>query len=353
MATNTPFTPTVPHWLLRPDDRHTIPRMNMPLRTALVLAAAAWSAVPVPQPPASTSPRTDHALGYYDARLGRVVLIGAPGDPADGSRDSVWSWSGAQWDSVTETGPPGRVNAGAAYDASRGVAIVAGGARKTSPTAWSAVADSWEGDRNGWKPIADIQARDHNSLVEDVSGAVLMFGGIPPERSAPWPSDTWLLRDGTWMRVATDGPGGRGRAALAFDRKRNEVVLFGGVGAPSGAGQVQTFFDDTWIWNGKSWRKSPATGPRGRYAHAMAFDERAGVVLLYSGAAAHRDAPLTDMWQWDGERWTEIAMTGPTPGYRYQPVMVHDRARGKTVMYGGIAGVNDTWEWDGRRWERR
>ena len=70
----------------------------------------------------------------------------------------------------------------------------------------------------------------------------------------------------------------------------------------------------------------------------MVFDERAGVVLLYSGAAAHRDAPLSDMWQWDGVRWSEIRLEGPTPGYRYQPVMVYDRARGRTVLYGGIGG---------------
>jgi hypothetical protein len=78
--------------------------------------------------------------------------------------------------------------------------------------------------------------------------------------------------------------------------------------------------------------------------------ERAGVVLLYGGAAAHRNAPLSDMWQWDGSRWTEIPVTGPTPGHRYQPVMVYDRARERTILYGGIGGPGDTWEWDGRRW---
>jgi len=48
----------------------------------------------------------------------------------------------------------------------------------------------------------------------------------------------------------------------------------------------------------------------------MEFDERVGVVLLYSGATAHRDAPLTAMWQWDGSRWTEICLTKTTPGFR-------------------------------------
>ena len=62
--------------------------------------------------------------------------------------------------------------------------------------------------------------------------------------------------------------------------------------------------------------------------------------------------PLSDMWQWDGERWTEIRMTGPTPGHRYQPVMVYDRARDRTVLYGGIGGPGDTWEWDGQRWRQ-
>jgi hypothetical protein len=84
----------------------------------------------------------------------------------------------------------------------------------------------------------------------------------------------------------------------------------------------------------------------------MAYDERAGVVLLYSGAAAHRDAPLSDMWRWDGVRWTEVPLTGATPGHRYQPIMVYDRARAKTVLCGGIGGPNDTWEWDGQRWAR-
>ena len=135
-------------------------------------------------------------------------------------------------------------------------------------------------------------------------------------------------------------------------RTRHQVVLFGGVSAPAGSNGSQTFFGDTWIWQAGKWRLAVESGPRGRYAHGMVFDERASVVLLYGAAAAHRDAPLADMWQWNGERWTEIALTGPTPGHRYQPVMVYDRARQRTVLYGGIGAEPDTWEWDGRRWRR-
>ena len=72
------------------------------------------------------------------------------------------------------------------------------------------------------------------------------------------------------------------------------------------------------------------------------------------GAAAHRGAPLSDLWQWDGTRWTEIRPAGTGPGHRYQPVMVYDRRRDRTVLYGGIgsssASSSDTWEWDGAVW---
>jgi hypothetical protein len=127
-------------------------------------------------------------------------------------------------------------------------------------------------------------------------------------------------------------------------------VLFGGVSAPPGPGQPQTFFGDTWILEDGRWRRVADTGPPGRYAHAMVFDDHAGVVLLYGGQTSHRGGELQDMWQWDGRRWTEIRLSGPTPGPRYQPVMVYDRERRKTVLYGGVGHTGDTWEWDGQRW---
>jgi hypothetical protein len=311
---------------------------------ALVLTLAGASA-------ASWEPQTDHALGVYDAGRGRVVLIGAAGDPEPGARDRLWSWSGAGWELVTDAGPPGRVNAAATYDAGRKRTIVAGGSRKSAPASgWEVVGDCWEGDETGWRRIGDLPGRDHQSLVENGRGGVLMFGGIPEHRSGPWPTDTWELQGDSWRLVAREGPGGRARTAMAYDRRRRQVILFGGVSAPSGPNEEQVFLNDTWAWDGQRWTRLAEGGPPGRYAHGMVFDERAGVVLLYGGAAAHRGAPLLDMWTWDGNRWTEIRTSGPTPGHRYQPVMVYDSTRDRTVLYGGLGGPADTWEWDGQRW---
>jgi hypothetical protein len=319
---------------------------------ALLITVLAGVEAPA-QPGGPPPPR---AVGFYDPTLQRVVIVGGDNELKSGRRDRVWSWSGARWEPATDSGPTARGNPGAAYDARRRVAVVTGGmARAANDSSYEVIGDTWEGGATGWKRItgADIAPRDHHSMVFDERRrTVLMFGGILGDRSTPWQSDTWELRTEGWVRIATDGPPGRGRTAMVYDSQRGHVVLFGGVGgAPSG--QPQPWFNDTWVWDQSGWRNVADGGPRARYAHGMVFDERAGVVLLYSGAAAHRDAPLTDMWQWDGERWTEIRLTGPTPGHRYQPVMVYDRARGKTVLYGGAPDSRaDTWEWDGRQWRQ-
>ena len=334
-------------------------RIELTMTLTFLIAAAATGQ---PAPPddrgsnAARRPGTNHAVGYYDPALRRVVLVSGAEPPRAADRDRVWSWSGTRWELMTDSGPPARGNAGTAYDARRRLAVVTGGARRSAnDSTFEIIGDSWEGSAtSGWRRITgtDIAPRDHQSLVYDEGRqAVLMFGGILGDRSAPWPTDTWELRPEGWVRIATQGPAGRGRAALAYDNVRRQVVLFGGAGESPAPGQPQPFYGDTWLWDGTSWRKAAEGGPPGRYAHGMVFDERAGVVLLYSGAAAHKNAPLSDMWQWDGARWTEIALTGPTPGYRYQPVMVFDPVRGRTVLYGGIEGSrNDTWEWDGSRW---
>ena len=329
------------------------------LRPVVVLALAVAGAVALharqrtPVIRADDQPHTNHAVGAYDMRLQRVVLIGAEGDPRSGENDRMWSWTGTRWEPLEGAGPPARVNASAAYDESRRTLIVVGGSRKSADgSTWEVVGDNWEGDASGWRRLTDIAPRDHHAIVEDGHG-VLMFGGIPSDRSGAWPGDTWLLDGTAWRRVATEGPSGRGRTALAYDSKRRQVVLFGGVSAPSpGQNGQQTFLSDTWLWNGTRWTEASASGPRGRYAHAMVYDERAEVVWLYSGAAAHSGAPLSDMWRWDGSSWTEVELSGATPGARYQPVMVYDKARGRTVLYGGINNASDTWEWDGARWRQ-
>ena len=332
--------------------------MNSARRLLVVAIAAgcglAAAAQPASEKPAAAAVKTQHAVGYYDDTRQRVVIVGSPANPREGDRDRVWSWDGARWEVETEAGPPGRVNAAAAYDRRHGQAVVAGGSRQAAVgDRWDVVGDTWIGDGKGWRRVADITPRDHQSMVYDEGReAVLMFGGISGDRSTPWPSDTWELRRGRWSRIATEGPAGRGRTAMAYDGARRQLVLFGGVGGSPAPDQPQPWYGDTWVWEWSALAAVADDGPRARYAHGMVFDERAGVVLLYSGAAAHRDAPLSDMWKWDGraldrDHPLRADARAPLPaGHGVRPGPRQDCAvRRRSVE-------SDTWEWDGVRWRQ-
>src|SRR5579864_222854 len=78
----------------------------------------------------------------------------------------------------------------------------------------------------------------------------------------------------------TGGPGpspsARTGAAMAWDEATHSVILFGGR-TVSGA------VNDTWSWDGSSWRQlSPATSPPARSGALMAPDGHGGLVL-YGG----------------------------------------------------------------------
>lgn len=135
--------------------------------------------------------------------------------------------------------------------------------------------------------------------------------------------------------------------AMAYDRARGVIVLFGGSdGSPK---------DDVWEWNGSSWTGPlrPATRPSPRYGHAMAFDSARGVVVLFGGTTA--TTYLDDVWEWDGTSWAGPFTPTARPGARMNHSMTYDSARGVAVLFGGFNGItggarDDVWEWNGTTW---
>jgi len=104
-----------------------------------------------------------------------------------------------------------------------------------------------------------------------------------------------------WEQVATSGPGSRFGHAMAYDSRRAVTVLFGDASSSSA---------DTWEWDGGDWRQVALTGPTYRSEHAMAFDSARGVVVLFGGRDNERRG---DTWEWDGFSWSQVATTGPPP----------------------------------------
>jgi hypothetical protein len=295
-------------------------------------------------------PRGVPSLVYVEA-LRKVVLVDGYYPAIQPEFSELWGWDGKQWARLPGTGPPARYVSAAVYDARRRRLVSYGGRVGKKE---EIKGDTWEWDGARWQRMAEGEPRDHPALAYDAArGRTVLFGGGKFPRPTPWAADTWEWDGVKWTQVSTAGPDGR-VTAMVYDSQRKQVVMFGGVGEAPSRGQPQPHFSDTWVWDGKRWRKVSNDGPPARARHAMAFDRRAGAVLLYGGSVDGSREIFSDMWRWDGERWAEIKLTGPTPGRRALHVMAYDAARGKTVLYGGTGEkvMDDTWEWDGSRWER-
>ena len=287
----------------------------------------------------------------YDEQRHSMLLLDGYYPAIQPTFSEVWSWDGRRWELLPGPGPPARYVSAAVYDSRRHRVVVFGGRVGKKE---EIKGDTWEWDSKTWQHIADGEPRDHPAMAfDEARGRTVLFGGGKFPRTSPWATDTWEWDGKQWTQVAIEGPVGR-VTAMVYDSKRKQIVLFGGVGEAPGRGQPQPHFNDTWIWNGKQWRKASNEGPPSRARHAQAFDRRAGVVLLYGGSVDGSRALFGDMWKWDGQRWSEIKLSGATPGKRALHVMAYDEARGKTVLYGGTGEkvMDDTWEWDGQHWSK-
>jgi hypothetical protein len=172
---------------------------------------------------------------------------------------------------------------------------------------------------------------------------IVLFGGrrteVPPGPSQR-PSDTWEWDGETWMQVEDMGPTGRSESAMAYDERRERVVLFGGMSATG-------MLNDTWEWDGRAWTQVEDSGPPPMAAQTMAYDPAQGSVLLFR----------TGTWAWDGSVWAQLNEVGPAPGYG---VMAYNPGQDQVLLVvgRGAAGTPPvelpatTWRWDGEAWKQ-
>jgi hypothetical protein len=161
-----------------------------------------------------------------------------------------------------------------------------------------------------------------------------------------------------WRPVAAgeDRPSPRLASAAAYDLTRSQAILFGGsTGVNSDGAWIAN--GETWLWDGQVWtEKRLNSTPSARYDHAMAYDERRGVVVLFGGNSEH--GGLSDTWEWDGEQWTRHYPSSAPP-VRWRHQLIYDNQLQSVVLYGGYYERNgdqqfydDTWAWNGNSWHR-
>lgn len=172
---------------------------------------------------------------------------------------------------------------------------------------------------------------------------VVLFGGVSANDQRPL-GDTWVWDGAGWRQIEGQGPAPRRYSAMAFDSRRGVMVLFGGWDAKNVA------LGDTWEFDGQKWKQASAEkAPPARFESAMAYDSNRGVAVLFGGRGARRNL-LGDLWEWNGQSWREAPAAGPYA--RAGHAMIYNEAHGTTLVLGGFTStaLNDAWEFDGKMW---
>lgn len=259
------------------------------------------------------------------------------------SAGQTWEWNGTRW---THRGTaPSRLEV-MTWDSVRARLVAVGGALdETSLKTWEWDGSQWVERMTATAP----RARTGTALAFDGRRQrVVLFGGSPNSNLVTPFDDTWEFDGQTWTeRSSPHTPPARASHAMVWDARHGKVVLFGGTNTFF----TPPFFGDTWEWDGSDWRAAGAgTSPGARTDHAMAWDALHQRVVLFSGYLTSAGA-TADTWEWDGLYW-ERRVPRVTPGARLGHVMAWDGARQTVALFGG-EHFSDLWEWDGESWRER
>ena len=350
------------------------------------------------------TPRNSHAMAYDSAR-NKVVLFGGFNYPdyCEGTEHrcgDTWEFDGVtgNWTDRMPSGetPTARNSHSMAYDSDRGRTTLFGGVNydgcNEGAGNYCAYTWEWNGTAGTWKKwtmAADAEKPSARSGLDlayhSTRDKVVLFGGITNSDCGEgadnycaytWEWDEWGIpqcaneTDPCWKQVSATGPTARSNHAMAYDRARGTVVLFGGDNSHDCAEGSDSDCGYTWEWGiwgsqicaneiDPCWKLAATTGPIARSFHCLAFDNSRGKIVLFGGIyyTQFLSHSFRDTWEWDGEleSWEEKTPTVYKPSSRWSSAMVYDSTREKMVLFGGYDGgdrLSETWEWDGSASER-
>src|SRR6185503_20117813 len=102
---------------------------------------------------------------------------------------------------------------------------------------------------------------------------------------------------------------------------------------------------------GARWKIKPVRGgsaPSKRRYFGVAYDRAREKTVLFGGGGSD------ETWEYSSasETWAKVDVIGPSA--RRSPAMAYDEDRHRVVLFGGRSGTdevhNDTWEYDGNAW---
>lgn len=207
------------------------------LRDTWEFSAAGWRLVNDSGP--TNEP---HGVIAYDSASRAIVMFNGLGD--DGPARATWSWNGREWAKRADAPTAEFPNAMFASDGSHGAVLIT--ARRGEPGR-EFTPPVYEWRASAWTPVSvtgEAPTFSPQAPAAGTASSAVLYAGFEKDQSVT----TWILDKSHWRRHDGLSPPRRKGAQMVFDPARSVMVLHGG-------DDGSRVLDDTWEWNGSSWRK--------------------------------------------------------------------------------------------------
>ena len=153
-----------------------------------------------------------------------------------------------------------------------------------------------------------------------------------------------MAYDGISWQIIKNGaaPPARQLSAMAFDKKEEQLVLFGGWDVN------KNLLADTWAWKENTWSKLNIEGPSPRASHAMVYNGDLDAVLVYGGFSPDL---LRELWKLKDGKW--VNMTTADAPLRGHMAVGYDDSKKRTLVFGGFGNegrTNELWQYANNHW---
>jgi hypothetical protein len=208
------------------------------LRDTWELAGDGWQLRdengPTPEP---------HGVMAYDESAGGLVLFGGLGD--DSAMRRTWRWDGHVWSRLAD-GPNSQFPNAMFTVVTRSARLMT--AKSVGPDQFNPILYRWT--PAGWNEIAtsgDTPVFSPQAPAAEMPNGAVLYAGFESNQTV----STWFLEASTWKKFSGPSPTRRKGAHMQYDPLRRVAVLHGG--------DNNGILDDTWEWDGRSWRRVPRT----------------------------------------------------------------------------------------------
>jgi hypothetical protein len=183
-----------------------------------------------------------HGVMAYDSVTRSMLLFNGLGD--DTPARATWSWNGEMWTKVADSPTKEFPNAMFPSSGTRPATLIT--ARKNDPGREYAP-PIYEWRANAWAPLTvggESPAFSPQAPAARTATGAILYAGFESNQLVT----TWILEGTQWRRYQGESPSRRKGAQMMYDPVRSVVVLHSG-------DDNSRVLDDTWEWNGTSWRR--------------------------------------------------------------------------------------------------